>query len=242
MNNERVIDSLAPIDDFVIGTININSLKNKRLAVKNLLLSHNIQILGIVDTELKYAPNFTGYTAINKEKSQFSNGVCILIRNGIAHEKHELPRVFENIDCLAVDILENGEFITIKAHYNHPRNEIPLNFIEYFSTVNKAVLMGDFNARHRRFGDITENRNGIILSNLLLDLPIFRTRNDMPTFLNHIGISIIDHILCTERCTGMMDGVYFIGDTVTSDHMPLLLRTKLRKSIPTGPETKTFRD
>ncbi|KAG5864277.1 hypothetical protein JTB14_021252 [Gonioctena quinquepunctata] len=40
----------------------------------------------------------------------------------------------------------------------------------------------------------------------------------------------------------MMDDVCFMGDTVTSDHMPLLLRTKLRKPIPTRPETKTFRD
>ncbi|KAG5866837.1 hypothetical protein JTB14_016567 [Gonioctena quinquepunctata] len=189
--------------------------------------SREVQVSGkpvtpsIVDTKLKHIPNFSGYTAINKEKSQFSNGVCILIRNGIAHKKHELPRVFRNVDCLAVDILENGEFITIISYYNHPQNEIPMDIIEYFSTLNKAVLMGDLNARHRQFGDITENRNGIIRSNLLLDLPIFRTRNDMPTFLNHVGISINDHILCTRRCTDMMDDVCFIGDTVTSDHMPL---------------------
>ncbi|KAG5880078.1 hypothetical protein JTB14_011581 [Gonioctena quinquepunctata] len=59
MNGEREIGVPGPINDFVIGTININSLKNKRLAVKNLLLSHNIQILGIVDTKLKHIPNFS---------------------------------------------------------------------------------------------------------------------------------------------------------------------------------------
>ncbi|KAG5876342.1 hypothetical protein JTB14_003665 [Gonioctena quinquepunctata] len=116
-----------------------------------------------------------------------------MMENGIPYQKHELPRAFENVDCLAVDILQNGE------------NIIPADFIEYFSTFNKAILMGDFNARHRQFGDVTENRNGIVLTNLLLDLPIFRTRNVMPTFLNHCGMSVIDHILCTERCSSMMD-------------------------------------
>ncbi|KAG5872698.1 hypothetical protein JTB14_026978 [Gonioctena quinquepunctata] len=102
--------------------------------------------------------------------------------------------------------------------------------------------MGDFNARYRQFGDTTENGNGIVLTNLLLDLPIFRTRNVMPTFLNHRGMSVIDHILCTEMCISMMDDECFIGDTVTSDHMPLLLRTKLRKSIQAFPSTKTYKD
>ncbi|KAG5883787.1 hypothetical protein JTB14_036664 [Gonioctena quinquepunctata] len=242
MNVDGVLAQGDPTDEFVIGTININSLKNKRLAVKSLIITHNIQILGIVDTQLKHSPNFSGYEVVNKNKSQLSKGICILIRNGIPYQKHELPRAFENVDCLAVDILENGENITIFTYYNDPQTIIPADFMEYFSTFNKAILMGDFNARHRQFGDIAENRKGIVLSNFLLDLPIFRTRNVMPTFLNHNGMSVIDHILCTERCTVMMNDECFIGDTVTSDHMPLLLRTRLRISIQAFPTPKAYKD
>ncbi|KAG5862246.1 hypothetical protein JTB14_025397 [Gonioctena quinquepunctata] len=230
MNADGVMACGDPTDEFVIRTININSLKNKRLAVKKLLITHNIQILGTVDTQLKHIPNFSGYSVVNKNKTQLSKGIRILIRNGIPHQKHDLPPAFD------------GENITFISYYNHPQTIIPADFIEYFSSLNKAILMGDFDARHRQFGDITENRNGIILSNLLLDLPILRTRNFMPTFLNHCGISVIDHILCTERCTSMMDDECFIGATVTSDHMPLLLQTKLRKSIQAFPTTKTFED
>ncbi|KAG5878573.1 hypothetical protein JTB14_006000 [Gonioctena quinquepunctata] len=64
----------------------------------------------------------------------------------------------------------------------------------------------------------------------------------MPTFINNFGMSIIDHILCTERCIDRMDGECFVGDTVKSDHMPLLLRTRLRKTIPLPPNTRAFKD
>ncbi|KAG5876890.1 hypothetical protein JTB14_003214 [Gonioctena quinquepunctata] len=208
MNCEDVEGLIS--DEFVIGTVNIQGLKNKRLQIKNLLYTYNIQVLGIVDTLIKTTPNFSGYSAISEEKSQFSRGICLLVRHGIAYEKHELPRVFENVDCLAVDILENGEIITFFAYYNRPQIEIPADFIEYFSTLNEAVLLGDFNARHTQFGDRSTNRNGIILSNLLIDLPIYRTRNVMPTFINNFGMSIIDHILCTERCIDRMENVSWV--------------------------------
>ncbi|KAG5863283.1 hypothetical protein JTB14_001840 [Gonioctena quinquepunctata] len=116
MNGEEMEDLIN--EEFVIGTVNIQGLKNKRLQVQNLSYTFNIQVLGIVETLIKTTPNFSGYSAISKEKSQFSRGICLLVRHGIAYKKHELPRVFENVDCLAVDILENGETTTFIAFYN----------------------------------------------------------------------------------------------------------------------------
>ncbi|KAG5866478.1 hypothetical protein JTB14_027537 [Gonioctena quinquepunctata] len=63
MNGEGVEGLIN--DDFVIGTVNIQGLRNKRLQVKNLLYTHNIQVLGIVDTLIKSSPNFSGYSAIS---------------------------------------------------------------------------------------------------------------------------------------------------------------------------------
>lgn len=86
------------------------------------------------------------------------------------------------------------------------------------------------------------NPNGQRLANLTLRLPICRIRNTTPTFISHQGTSIVDHILCTETLFRHFDTECFIGTTITSDHLPLLVKANFHPPPPPPPRFALRKD
>ncbi|XP_072384499.1 uncharacterized protein [Diabrotica undecimpunctata] len=96
--------------------------------------------------------------------------------------------------------------------------------------------MGDLNCRHTQFGDHISNPEGIRLTDILLDLPIIRITNTDYTFLNANGTSIVDHIIVPGSVMHRFDDRCHIGDTITSDHLPILVNSDIMSpQIPPPP-------
>lgn len=230
--------------EFLVGTVNCQGLARKRHLIKHILNSQNIQILSLTDTLCKTSPCFTGYTTFHSPKTPLTKGNGFLVRNGIPVSLHPFPPhiTLLNLDCFAIDVHHENAIITLISYYKHPAQTLSDPLFNYFSSLPKAVLLGDLNARHTQFGDRITNREGRILSDFLIDLPIFRIINTNPTFVGHQGASIVDHILCTESQIQCFDDECFIGESITSDHVPLLVKTSLTNPIRPPPTTYTFRD
>ncbi|KAK9878329.1 hypothetical protein WA026_021344 [Henosepilachna vigintioctopunctata] len=133
--------------------------------------------------------------------------------------------------------------VTVFSYYHPPgQDPLPADFLRYIAHIPYSILLGDFNARHTQFGDVHTNVNGRILSDCLIELNLWRCYNNKPTFINHNGISIPDHIILTPDLINHFDDQCFIGQTVTSDHLPLLIHSDLSSPPDPLPETITFRN
>ncbi|KAG5863994.1 hypothetical protein JTB14_022116 [Gonioctena quinquepunctata] len=75
--------------------------------------------IGIVDTQLKHPPNFSGYGVVSENKTQHSKGICILIRNGIPYQNtnyHELLRMLTAWRSTLLAI-KAAAYDTLMEHY-----------------------------------------------------------------------------------------------------------------------------
>ena len=48
--------------------------------------------------------------------------------------------------------------------YNKPNNDLPINYLNYFTIYFKLLILGDFNAHHRIWGSTNCNRCGAALA------------------------------------------------------------------------------
>ncbi|KAH0818165.1 hypothetical protein GEV33_004626 [Tenebrio molitor] len=91
---------------------------------------------------------------------------------------------------------------------------------------NHAIILGDFNARRTYFYDSHINPNGRVPCSRLRILQLCTLRNIAPTFGNHLGCSIVDHIMNLL--------VNYDPHIVTSDQLSLV-RNFLAGCLPTHP-------
>ncbi|XP_031350558.1 uncharacterized protein LOC116176218 [Photinus pyralis] len=214
--------------DFVVGTVNSCGLRRKRPLIKNLLHSDQIQILSITETKLtsNAVLSFRDYKTFQKNSSlRGARGTALLIRDRFPSTPLTLPPHLQHLECVAATVHFPNINISFFSFYNPPNDPLPDDLFRYISTLRHTVLLGDLNSRNTLFGDSTCNPNGIILANHLITLPICRVNNTTPTFVSHNGTSIVDHIIFTEPLFRYIDANCFLGTTITSDHLPLLVRT-----------------
>ncbi|KYB26953.1 hypothetical protein TcasGA2_TC033481 [Tribolium castaneum] len=111
--------------------------------------------------------------------------VAILIKKGFAFSEHQLPNNLQYLDCIAVDTYIDSNIITFFTYYNFPRQCLSNELMQYAASLPKAIILGDFNARHTDFGDTLTNRNGHNLFDAISNLPLYRIPNSFPTHINH---------------------------------------------------------
>ena len=219
-----------------ISALNIDGINRKYHALKNFIETDKIQILALSETKTSRQIKINNFTTYYRPSTmQNARGTALLILSKIPSTPHILPDNLANLEATAANVLINNLSITIISYYNPPSENLSIPLLQYFSNLPNAILLGDFNARHKDFGDHYSNRNGITLTNNLLNLPIYRTINRQPTFINHRGSSIIDHILITESLIPLINPTCTIGTTATSPHQPLI--TQILQPAPPPPPT-----
>ncbi|KAK9878168.1 hypothetical protein WA026_021184 [Henosepilachna vigintioctopunctata] len=229
--------------NFTLGTVNACGLRRKIHLLKALLQSSNISILSITETKLKFDLKISNYKTFQRNSTLgTTRGTALLIHNTHYSTEFKLPIQFSDLECAAAKVKINNLTVAIFSFYNPPGNILPADFLEYIATIPNSILLGDFNARHIQFGDIVTNRNGRILSECLIQHNLWRCFNIDPTFFNHNGMSITDHIITTSDLINYFEEPCFIGQTITSDHLPLLIHSNIAQPPPPAPTIITFKD
>ncbi|XP_008201458.2 probable RNA-directed DNA polymerase from transposon BS [Tribolium castaneum] len=216
------------------ATVNTGGISRKFASLRHFLHIDQIHIAAITETQSKRPVNITGFHSYNKPSptTRAKHGVTLLVSTSLASSQHILPPHLDHLQAVAATIHINNLNILFICYYNPPLETVSTQLLDYTSTFRHAVILGDFNARHTDFGDTISNTNGRHLTRSLNTLPLCRLRNQFPTLINHVGTSIVDHIIVTDNLTHITNTDSFIGTTVTSDHLPLVSNFTLQGPQP----------
>jgi hypothetical protein len=185
---------MAPLQ---MGCINIRGINRKFNHLKNFLAQDKISILAISETHTVKSivvPKFHCYQRNSEINPTRSGGVALLVAQNLASTPHTLPNHLNHLEAVAVNLHLQNMSILIISYYNRPQDRVSADLLRYAAQHNFAIVLGDFNARYTDFGDTQTNPNGRSLNSLIITLPLCRLHNTDPTFLNHTGCSISDHI------------------------------------------------
>lgn len=191
----------------------------KRMESENL----SPHIMCIQETFLKNPKTFelTGYTAIrNDRKDTPKGGLLILIKDGISYQEIQGS---EKIECQIIQISTNkkGRTVQLVNIYNPPKNEMNLEEYNKIFKLKNAIIMGDFNAKSRSWGNDKENKEGLVLEKLIDEHDFVVINNGEPTYQRNEGgtsildLTIVSNNLANKCCWNT------IRDTCGSDHMPI---------------------
>lgn len=230
--------------DLTIGTVNACGVRRKHPLVRNLLSTDKVQILSITETKLSRPLTVPGYQTFQRNCSIAGiRGVALLVENSFAATEFQLPQHLRGLECVAATVHFPNRPVIFFSYYNPPHAaRISIELLHYVSSLPNAVLLGDLNARHTQFGDTINNPNGTLLVDHILSHPLWRIKNILPTFFNHIGASIIDHIICSEPLLPFFADECHLGTSITSDHLPLLVKAYFCPPPPPPPDFITRLD
>jgi len=161
-------------------------------------------------------------------------GVAILLRNDVSG--HKIP-IRSDLQVLAIRV-RFDKMITICNIYLPPNDLVTAEQImEVIDQLPPPfILVGDFNARHRLWGDVIVNNKGKMIEKILTETPINILNNDHPTHFHTQtdSLSNIDLSLCTPDLT--MELSWEVGqDLYGSDHFPILIKRNIPQATHRNP-------
>ena len=145
-------------------------------------------------------------------------GVALLIRDGLTFDPDfKIPAKFGNLEAVTVKIKCGDKYVAFFSWYIPPDVKVvDKGFLEFIENQGDFVLMGDLNARLRRFGGSNEcGRN--LDESLMAFKGIVLNPPSKPTFFRHT-----DGIL---RSTSTLD--LFISDDKTAKFLTIFETLKL---------------
>ena len=161
-------------------------------------------------------------------------GVCTLVKSNVGHV--HLP-LNTNLQAVAVRC-HLDRLYTICNIYLPPNDPVTLDEITDLISLlpEPYILVGDFNARHTLWGDVTTNSKGRIIENILNNNDCSILNNNRPTHF-HIqtdSLSCIDLSLCSSDVFPSFSWSVS-NDLYNSDHFPVRLQiqdTSCRRTFP----------
>lgn len=161
-----------------------------------------------------------------------NDGIAIAIKRNI---KYKLLDNF-NDDIMAIKIQTSLGEVIVATTYLPPRRPI-LPIAEFLKLLNYNLpiyIIGDFNARHRIFGNNDQNPIGETLNTFINTGKLIHLG---PNFKTYIGIRTLtnpDKIFCNNK--HYLNHVSLPGPLTTSDHTPIIFKLSTSPiQIPTTP-------
>ena len=208
------------------------------------------------DTRLHKGVDFSlpGYSLIRGDKNTGDStpgGSAIAVPNTWDVEKEpsitESGNGFESVGILAFP--PRAHPIKLLSVYNHPQNHAPQHLLRAYTCIklnNREVdgfIGGDFNCPHEAFSSRFSNIYGTGLLNLVNNLNLLVVENEEPTIFHHGAPNILDLFICEPRSLPLVQECY-VGDSIGSDHLPLIVNARLHSQTASGLplQTKTFFD
>ena len=197
---------------------NINGLYTSSLELQ-LTNEEDIDIITLNETRLHPTDSFSlpNYKIIRKDRDRQGGGVAIL-------HKTTIPLIqVDKTEIILTKLTIQQTTTYIATIYNPPQKPLPIEAITKMSKLNKIIILGDFNAHHHNFEDLTSNTRGRKLLNILqhtrlrqLQLP-GSTR--VPQYRRQTFTSP-DKIICTQNVHNKIIRIDMLSPPNT-DHVPI---------------------
>ncbi len=140
-------------------------------------------------------------------------------------------------DVLAVEIETNLGPIIISTTYLPPRRPF-LPFTDIYKLLNNNIptyIIGDFNGKHKHFGNTNNNTVGKSLLNLVNQGKILHLGPHFSTFINVNSATSPDKIFSNKH--HYLNCISEPGEITTSDHIATILRLSTQPFIVKMPLT-----
>lgn len=227
---------------------NVNGLRSKQTEAAQYLADTKPDIVCLNETRLCGAkpPRLSGYRVVccrdrTVDKLR-GGGVAIYVRNGLLCS--DISPDMD--DVAAVEFTAGRQKYAVVSYYcPPPGGNIDLNvpMIEQFARqYDRLILVGDLNAKHQYFGSSRTNARGEALFDLVerYDMwvandPSQATRHDVATG----DCELLDYAIVSKELVRYVVHSY-VGDDISSDHLPLHLVLRVGTHINTL-ETRKIR-
>ena len=219
----------------LIGHLNINSLRNKMIDLREIMNETLPDILIITETKLDHTFTTAQFAVndyfppIRKDRNKHGGGILIFIRKGIHFkEKHELEPL-EHYEGLSIELFVSRKRWIIFAIYRPPSsptqlflNELSIRLSKAINRYDNIIVIGDINIDPRKTrGDgpkLLEFCDVFSLTNLI--------KHD--TCLTNMSMSSIDVILTNRPRSFQKSSALSID---LSDYHKLIV-TSMRSHLP----------
>ena len=191
------------------------------------------------ESKAAYLIQIDNYTTIHKARSSDKNGgggVALLIRNDVKFCQNAIFNDI-NLEICAINVEVNNLEVIVLSYYNPPHCSLSKEVFDILKETKKNyIVLGDLNAKSTCWEAITNNVNGEILNDIILENDCLVVNNKEFT---HFGFnqntrSILDYGIISSKLYDFFDSFTVLSDEdMTSDHVPILLEfnsSYLRKS------------
>nr|AAQ75088.1 pol protein [Drosophila virilis] len=217
-----------------IGIWHANGLSNKTDELEQFIIRHNVDLMLISETRFNFnsrvqIPGYSIITANSPQTHLCIGGAAILISNHIEYQA--LPGIsLPQLQCAIVRLRTDLGGANIASCYWPPNHAVLADdYVCLFNQLGENFLIGgDWNAKHRLWGNMRRCPRGSILANILMDSnkynvlttaepTHFPSNSNRPSVLDFgIYAGISSHRLAISRVTELH-----------SDHLPLLVQLKI---------------
>ena len=157
------------------------------------------------------------YTIYYQQGSNSFGGVCLAIAREVPHR---VASGFEAINNLiAVDVFNSNKRYTVAVIYSPPVEEVPVNLLDRLHRYNRHLLLiGDLNARHPDWHDVTSNSCGRQLAQWIEKYPDLKIFNpsQATSMRSQAVIDLIIAPSCASSALAVIDQKMRV-----SDHYPV---------------------
>lgn len=226
---------------------NCQSVKPKIIEFSHYLSLHNIHIALLSETWLKPSTKFhiPGYECYRNDRSSVSNnphgGVAILVQNGIKHSlvkfrnTHFIESIF--IELFSSNNITNLICGSIYAPPSVSLTEFKSDLGHLLSSPGPVLISGDFNAKHSKWNNISNNAKGKVVVDLCDHNSFHIFAPNAPTLIPCRGSpSIVDFSIAK----GISISSPIVHNDLSSDHFPVFftIDCDIISNIPQFPNYK----
>lgn len=181
-----------------IASLNVDSIVgyNRRDELNSLIFTEKIDICLVQETKLDEKIKFRlcGYNILRNDFVRGRAGTAIYVRDTLPIRNHiTYNDVFHSN---SVDVFISNKWQTFSSVYFPPglTGNI-LVFKKFFNKHRDSFMGGDFNSRHRSFGDISDNIYGLRLLDVVNSLNGHILNPPVPTHYGNLHGSFIDKFI-----------------------------------------------
>ncbi len=186
--NSHTINKLS--SSITIVHWNCNGLSSKVDQLKTYLSLHSPNILTLNEIKCNnnsaiYNLNQIQYNSIYKIREESKGGgIALLINNKIKFEEINLEQFKEEIIGIKI-CTENNTELNIFTYYNPPQSILSKEIFDFIEkSFENYLICGDLNSKSLSFNCKSENNNGVILEDIIMNnsCQIINAGNFSPTF------------------------------------------------------------
>lgn len=211
---------------------NAGGLKTKYRELKQFIASQKYDVICVQETFMKPTDvatwDINGYTAARQDRPLPSRGggLVTYIKNCLRYLVLDCPK---EIECQAIRLeIVTGHMTVVNVYLPPGENGVfgteAANAFDRLLEYDKAVIVGDLNARSRLWLSPTTDARGKMLENIIADRDYVALNTGQPTRLSpngnmsHIDVSLASNDLAM-KCRWSV-----VNTCMGSDHNPILIR------------------